>query len=263
MKDTTQRSNSSAVADCPHAMDRGGSVRQATTPRLMRVSEVDRCCAPTSTPVTVLKWLREFIARPHPQLGRAGSICPVVPHALSIDSIWITEITDEDPSVESISAIITNYRNVFLETEPRSGPESKSKALLVTFPSLISRGADGAALSDQVQYRLKPYFVEKGTMLGEFHATNESPGLRNPAFRPLRSPVPMLAIRHMVESDLPFMTRATYTPKERSGFLRSYLFRLGGSLTQSSFNEALECLIASEANLSTAGMREGGVPQRV
>jgi hypothetical protein len=220
---------------------------QAITPRLMRVSEVDQACAPDSTPASVVKWLREFIARPHPQLGRGGSICPLVPYALRVDSIWITEVPQENPTIESISAIITQYRTVFLETEPVKGPEALNKAFLIVFPSLVSKGADGAALIDKVQYRLKPYFVEKGIMLGEFHAANESPGLRNPAFRPLRSPVPMLAIRHMVESDLPFMTRTTYTPKERSVFLRSYLFRLGGTLTLPAFNAALDSLIASES----------------
>jgi hypothetical protein len=236
-------------------------LQQVIMPRLMRVSEVDRYCDPASAPACVLKWLREFIAKPHPHLGRAGSICPFVPNSLELDSIWIAEIAAGNLTVESISAIITKYRNLFLETEPRNFPGAMNKAFLVAFPSLTSRGSAGTAMIDEVQYRLKPYFVERGMMLGEFHAANESPGLRNPDFRPLRSPVPMLAIRHMVESDLPFMTRPRYTPKERSAFLRSYLFRLGGALSQSSFNGALECLIATEASLLSAGAREGGAMQ--
>jgi hypothetical protein len=50
-------------------------------------------------------------------------------------------------------------------------------------------------------------------MMLENFTLQREPGLRNPDFRPLRSPVPMLAIRHMVESDLLFMTRPRYTPK--------------------------------------------------
>jgi hypothetical protein len=117
---------------------------------------------------------------------------------------------------------------------------------LAIFPSLAANGADGAAMIDKVQARLKPYFVEMGMMLGEFHAGNESPGLRNPDFRPLRSPIPMLAIRHMVESDLPFLNRETYTPKQRSAFLRSYLFRMGGALSETKFNQVVDGLIAAE-----------------
>jgi hypothetical protein len=51
-----------------------------------------------------------------------------------------------------------------------------------------------------------------------------------------------------VESDLPFMTRGNYTAKQQAAFLRAYLFRLGSSLKQSSFDEALERLIALEAS---------------
>jgi hypothetical protein len=234
----------------------GGAVARddpkVVMPRLMRVSEVDRDCDPAATPACLLKWLREFIAQPHPNVGRAGSVCPFVPISLQLDTIWIAEVVADNLTIESISAIIVKYRNLFLETEPKHGREALNKAFLVAFPSLISRGAEGTSMIDEVQYRLKPYFVDGGTMLGEFHFANESPGLRNPAFRPLRSPVPMLAIRHMVESDLPFMTRERYTPKERSAFLRSYLFRLGGTLSESSFNAALDSLIAAQASVTAA-----------
>ena len=44
-------------------------------------------------------------------------------------------------------------------------------------------------------------------MLGQFHPLPPAePGLWNADFRPLRSPVPLLAIRHMVPTDLPFLT---------------------------------------------------------
>ncbi|HXB22281.1 MAG TPA: hypothetical protein VNV88_12910 [Candidatus Solibacter sp.] len=236
-----------AMHDRPSGLARGdGGDRQSTPPQLMRISEVDRNCDPTSPLGCVLNWIRGFLARPHPQLGRPGSVCPFVPIALGLDTIWMAEVAETTPSFERISAIITDYRNVFLETEPTSGPEAINKAFLVVFPSLGANGADGAAAIDKVQASLKRYFVEMGLMLGEFHAANESPGLRNPDFRPLRSPIPMLAIRHMVESDLPFLIRETYPPKERSSFLRSYLFRLGGELSQVKFNEAMDGLIAAE-----------------
>lgn len=221
-----------------------------TLPRLMRVSEVDRECHPASTLAGILKWLREFIARPHPDLGRAGSICPFVPASLEMDTIWITEIADDNPTIDRISVTVNEYRNIFLQTDPKNGRDALNKAFLVAFPSLTSRGSEGTAIVDEVQYRLKPSFVEKGMMIGEFHKANESPGLRNPDFRPLRSPVPMLAMRHMVESDLPFMIRPRYTPKERAVFLRAYLFRLGGTLSQSSFNLALDGLMAAQGALS-------------
>ena len=122
---------------------------------------------------------------------------------------------------------------------------------VATVAGTIRRKADIADDGDDYGF-LSDYYaalcarLERGMMLGEFHSMNDSPGLRNPEFRPLRSPVPMLAIRLMVESDLPFMTRDQYTYEERAAFLRSYLYRLGSSLKPARFNEALEKLIVAE-----------------
>ncbi len=44
-------------------------------------------------------------------------------------------------------------------------------------------------------------------MIGFMHATNDAPGLWNQDFRPLRAPLPVLAIRHLVEQDAPFAAR--------------------------------------------------------
>lgn len=42
-------------------------------------------------------------------------------------------------------------------------------------------------------------------MIGEFYPTCPEPGLHNPAFRPLDTPVPALAIRYITKFDAPFM----------------------------------------------------------
>lgn len=221
-------------------------------PRLMRISEVERSFDPSSPLCCIADWIRKFLACPHPQLGRNGTVCPFVPVALAGDTIWMAEVAEATASFDHIATIITEYRDLFLNTEPKSGPEAMNKAFLVVFSQLARQGAEGAAIVDKVQATLKQYFVAMGLMLGEFHAANESPGLRNPDFRPLRSPIPMLAIRHMVESDLPFLIRETYPPKLRSSFLRSYLFRMGGVLSEEKFNEALAGLIAAEVAISNA-----------
>ena len=212
----------------------------------MRVTEVDRDCDPATPLGRTLGWIREFLVRPHPELGRPGPVCPFAPIALGRDTIWMAEIGDASASYESIAAIIIAYRDVFLAMEPKSGPEAINKTFLIVFSSLQANGAEGAAVVDRVQASLKKHFVEMGLMLGEFHAANQSPGLRNPDFRPLRSPIPMLAIRHMVDSDLPFLNRESYPPKDRAALLRHYLFRLGGTLSQVKFDEALDGLIAAE-----------------
>lgn len=42
-------------------------------------------------------------------------------------------------------------------------------------------------------------------MLGEFYPTCDKPGLRSKSYRPLRSPVPLLVVRQMIEPDIEFL----------------------------------------------------------
>ena len=44
-------------------------------------------------------------------------------------------------------------------------------------------------------------------MVGFFEPNSEDRGLINPDFRPLRAPIPLLAIRLLVENDAPFVLR--------------------------------------------------------
>jgi len=215
-------------------------------PPLMRISEVERTCPPGSGLARIVAWVRGYLAQPHPQLGRQGAVCPFVPVSLQMDSIWLAEINDPAPSFESVKAVVTEYRERFVEMEPTTGSESMQKAILIVFPLLHGSGPGGAGLVDAVQFALKRHFVQLGLMLGEFHATNASPGLRNKEFLPLRSPVPLLAIRNMVESDLPFLVGDAYASRDRATFLRSYLSRMKGQLKPGKFEQVLDRLIAEE-----------------
>jgi hypothetical protein len=243
---------------CPFAAARGGAVAtdaaDAALPRLSRLSEVERDAPPDSAMRCIATWVRQFLARPHPDVGRRGAVCPFVPLSLEMDSIWMAEVPGQDPQFDDVARVITAFRDAFLAMEPTTGPEAMQKSILVVFPALVGK----AGLVDEVQYALKKYFVDMGLMLGEFHADNQSQGLRNPDFRPLRSPIPMLAIRHMVESDLPFLMRESYPAIERSSFLRSYLSRMGGGLSPKKFELVLDRLIAAEIEVWVASAQAAG-----
>ncbi|MBX9400685.1 hypothetical protein K4L06_05125 [Lysobacter sp. BMK333-48F3] len=229
-----------ACVERPIATVRGG---------LVQASVVEREQAADAPLAVTVAWVRNFLARPHADVGRAGPVCPFTPAALALDTIWLAEVCDREVSVERIVDLIGEYRDLFGEIEPRNGQAAINKTVLVVFPHL---GADAAGFIDDVQRELKPSFVDLGLMLGEFHAANESPGLRNPAFRPLRSPVPMLAIRHMVETDLPFLRRDLDTPQIRAQYLRSYLRRLGGTVRRNYFDQAVAALVEAEIELKAA-----------
>lgn len=227
------------------------SAGAAARGQLLRASDVERNQHPSAPLPTIVSWVREFLAQPHPELGRTGPVCPFTPLALGLDTIWLTEVADPDPDPERMAELIAHYRGLFLEIEPRSGAAAVNKSILIVFPNL---GVDGASVVDRIQAENKGGFVELGLMLGEFHAHNSSPGLRNPDFFPLRSPVPMLAIRHMVESDLPFLRREIDAPETRAAYLRSYLRRLGPNLRRNNFEQAIEALVEAELQLRLAAL---------
>ncbi len=196
----------------------------------------------------IVTWMRDFLCQPHPDLGRTGPVCPFMPIAMKLDSLFLTCIhLKSDAAPEHVGKIASQYRDVFLHQEPRYGDESVNKALLMLFPDI-----DEAAvpeLIDGVQATLKKDFTRCGLMLGEFHAKNQTPGLRSDKIRPLRSPIPMLVIRHMVETDLPFLSRPRDTAGARVGFLRAYLRRLGQSVSEQRLDRAIDALVEAEIEL--------------
>jgi hypothetical protein len=169
------------------------------------------------------EWIRTFLAKPHPDLGRSGKVCPYIPFALKSDTIQLAVIRSESFDSQKIEQIVKNYRDIFLETEPTVGETSIYKAFLLIFPDI--KLEDTSSLIDGVQKKLKSFFIEAGMMIGEFHMLNQSTGLHNSSFYPFRSPIPMLAIRFMVEYDLPFLNISSDKAQLRIKYLETYLQR--------------------------------------
>jgi hypothetical protein len=225
--------------------------------QLYTAAQVESLMEPDSPLGQIVHWVRRFLGRPNRDLGRPGPVCPFVPGAVAQDTVWLTLAEFGPNDRNAIIEAVDRYRDQFLELEPRTGDLAQSKAILVVFPNLSS---DDAALIDEVQFELKASFVEQGMMLGEFHERNESPGLRNPDFRPLRSPIPMLAMRYMVETDLPFLHRSLYPPALRVEFIRSYIRRLGSFVNVNNFNIAMEHLINAEIEQRRVGESHRELP---
>lgn len=195
----------------------------------------------------IAAWTKSFLAKPHPQLGRSGPVCPFLPRALKLEAIRLGVVRTKGLQLSDIEALVRQYRDEFLVLEPCRGELAMYKAIMLIFPDLEAE-AD-ACLVDQIQQRLKPFFVKEGLMIGEFHQWNETPGLHNTHFRPLRSPIPMLAIRFMVESDLPFLDRITDDPQMRAHYLKAYLNRLGTDLEEQKRQQAQQALVLAQQQL--------------
>ena len=154
---------------------------------------------------TILDWARQYLTKPHRDLGRSGPVCPFVSASLRNARFHLAVCPGADLDRADVVKTVRAYRNWFGELSIRDTPKAQFTTILILFPELPAGRI--AELIDGIQAELKLEFVHDGLMLGQFHPLPPSaPGLWNPDFRPLHSPVPMLVIRHMVASDLPFLT---------------------------------------------------------
>lgn len=152
---------------------------------------------------TVLTWVEDYLCRPHPQLGRTGNVCPYARTALDRGSLYLT-VTPGVPDEAQVRDRLRVYRDWFLELTTQAGRSRTFHTIVMVFPDLPRPVA--ARIIDRIQAALKTEYVSHGLMIGEFHdGPPDKPGLWNPEFRPLHGPLPMLAIRHMVPSDLLFL----------------------------------------------------------
>ena len=180
----------------------------------------------------VLAWARDYLCRPHPDLGRKGPVCPFAQGSLDRGTFFLAVHRGPHATPESLAGALLVYRDWFRVLRPVDGPGAQFKTILLIFPDLD--GAEAQAVVDETQARLKPQYVAEGLMLGEFHSgPPQKGGLWNPDFRPLHSPVPLLAIRHMVVTDLPFLIDDTAA-------LGSYLERFGSTAPPALRQRAVE-----------------------
>jgi hypothetical protein len=194
---------------------------------LYRPDDVARLARDLPVIERVAKWCNEFLARPNSELGRTGSVCPFIPRSLVMNRVAFVVVRTQNSSEAEIDRTIAKYRDVFLSMEPVSGPGAMDKAIIVILPDVSDE--DAPAMVDETHRRLKAQFVDAGLMIGKFHPLSEQGGLHNPGFRPLRSPIPMLAIRNMVDSDLPFLNRVDDPIPDRVKFLEAYERRFEGA----------------------------------
>lgn len=161
---------------------------------------------------TMLCYVREFLAKPHPDVGRGGPVCPFIPKALKLDALYLRVCRVR--ALADIRHAALSAKAQFAALAPAAGNLRFFRAVILVFPDVPVQVAH--ELIDATQHELKDVFVQVGLMLGEFHLLNNAAGLRNDRFYPLRAPYPCLAMRHMVPSDLPFL-------KEKKEWTKAYL----------------------------------------
>jgi hypothetical protein len=172
----------------------------------------------------VADWIRAFIAKPHPDLGRGGPVCPFVPSSLDHKTLWLApeKIADREPS--DVVELMSGYKNLLYTTEPIDGDDATSKVIVVVFTDLPAERAE--ELFGSVLQRLAvPSYADAGNLFGPFYEGNEGTAIYNSAFRPFQSPVPLLFVRNGVVSDWKFFL-------ENDEMLALWARRFGDSTTR-------------------------------
>ncbi len=173
-------------------------------------------------------WITEFVIKPNPALGRDGDVCPYMSKAVARELVDLSEF-DCSVGLEPTLEYIRDRRAALLDRSADTGAEMiYHTAVIVPF------GASDETLTeivDQVHKRLKAEFVDLGLMVGEFWPDHEAPGVHNPDFRSQASPVPMFVLRHMVLTDVNFLSLPSNGPAERLVYLDRYRDHFAGRLT--------------------------------
>src|SRR5687767_9216373 len=151
----------------------------------------------------VADWIKTFVVRPHKDLGRAGPVCPFVPEALERKTLWLAPEQIADLEVQAVVELINGYQRLFLDAQPTDGDDAIYKVIVVVFTDLSADRAQGV-FDGVLQHLAVPSYVEDGIVFGPFYEGHEGSAIYNSTFRPFRSPVPFLFVRHGVISDWKF-----------------------------------------------------------
>ena len=88
--------------------------------------------------LAVLCYLRGFLAKPHPLVGREGPVCPFIPQSLRRNTLYIG-IAKGVRRREDARQIMLTMADRFAKLEPTEGRARQFKAVIIVFPSISTK----------------------------------------------------------------------------------------------------------------------------
>jgi hypothetical protein len=169
-------------------------------------------------------WIADLIGKPHPDANKEGPICPGIPAAVGNDSIYLKKLLGE-VDYNSVLQEVMRTKDAFLHLDPVHNPARLLKAVFLVFPPETDK--QSIPIIDVVHRDLKGAFLSDGILVGKFHRKLVRGSIYNPDFNPHRSPVPLMAFRYLIETDLDFLISTSATCEIRDHYIRKYLALLG------------------------------------
>jgi hypothetical protein len=187
----------------------------------------------------LLVWARKYLMREHESINRPyppQTVCPFVEASVRANCLYMAFHHDFDGRcAAAIADQILKYIGPFKQAHPVAPNEQTLKALLIVFPKIEEEFLNALDVCHEM---IKPKIVDSGLMVGQFHSKCEDRGIHNPAWNAIsRSPIPLVAIRHMVIHDIMFL-------EDNEGWFRAYDATFGAR-----FAEPGKCLSAYQKHL--------------
>lgn len=163
-----------------------------------------RAREPGGSSQAVRRWASEYVARPHPSLGRGGAICPFMQPSLELERFHTWQIDDIDSDdMPRLRRVALAAARAFLQQYPIEVAKNNFASVALAFPRLS--GEHLLAL-DALHDQLKTHFVTRYDLMSTpCHPLSRKPSVMNPDFAVFRSPVPLIVLRHLDVRDIRFL----------------------------------------------------------
>lgn len=165
---------------------------------------------------TVHAWIRDYLGRPHPDLGRKGPVCPYAGPSLQDDGLWVTFDDEADgASAWRLRRALLRYADAYT-ARARATPHPELTALLVVL-SRVPR--ERYARLDELHSEMKTMLMTNDVMVSALHPDSTRSAVWNPQFHVLRAPFPAFAFRTMDVRDIVFVAT---NPKAFAHYARRF-----------------------------------------
>jgi hypothetical protein len=123
--------------------------------------------------LSVSQWVRDFIACPHRDLGRDGTVCPFIPGSLKRRTLWFAAEHVAHLDVADVVKLMAGYKRLFLEKAPLDNDDAIYKTIIVVFTDLPAERA-GALFADVLGQLAAACYEKDGIIFGPFYGSTWS-----------------------------------------------------------------------------------------